>query len=488
MKILRLPHGPWKLLLGGNFEGYPLSIYQNPDRDLLVVVVDREEGKPKGVVVVMYRGFYALGPVDALVEGVKRELIVLKKKREDGIYNFVLLQGGPKYIGLSSKELEDAVDMIGNALYKDAELFMKIARGFDVELKQLRDCEPRIVSVLLSEPLLLPKLVRTPKTTIEETPMVVLGKTRVGIAKEIVEEFRRAVIEGPHTTARKRFLLVLLEELARLGYPVILFTRDISKLSGLSEASDEDLSAYGLRPIGFHWKPITPGKDVFVELGTVDPNAFLDVIGVKGKVGDILVSALQKRPVGIEDLRNAVQGERFVDGRARRVIKVVELKHGHYIGINDVSPFLAKGEVGAITVFAYREEPWHLLTMQSFLEKLFLFTSKRGIRDVFILFEDAHRLFMLADSPLNKALAASLLKLMGQKIGVVLECEDSAFLRKEVTEKIETSVKTINDEEVGVRPLTRRPYRVEIRPFLSKIRLLPAPSTSSLPVPQLGGT
>ncbi len=481
MDVLRLPYGPWYPLFGGKYEGTDVSLYQNPDRDFLSVIVDRDEkGNPRGLVLTMYKGFLAEGPVQQLLESMKQNAYLFITKRGGNIHRFLLIVRGPRYIGIAPEELRKAIEEMGNALYREQIVVRELAKAMSVTLTALRDVPKRVAAALLAEPLVLPRLTGT-KTTVqivEEAPQVVLGKNRDGlVAKEPIKEFRCVCISGEHERGRKKALAIFVENYALAGIPVILFSKNPRRYEGLRNAGTEKLKEYHMAPMGFPVSIVSPGNGAFIDLNVIDPDAFLDLLGVSpnAAVARVFREALGRGKGGLEtikDLHKYLTGSQYFPLQARRIILAAEKKFGNVFGKNEATNYLTATELGGITVVSMREDVVHMALAHTILEVVYLFLKKRGRRGgVAVVFEDAHRLVPRARSPLVNALIESVKHLADIKAYLAFETPNESQLPDDIMRKIETRVVTVSDDEAGMRILTKRPYRFFFRPFASSITI-----------------
>ncbi len=476
--MLRLPYGPWYPLFSGKYEGTDVSLYQNPDRDFLSVVVDADEkGRPRGLVLTMYRGFLAEGPVQQLLESLRQNAYLFMTKRGDEVHRFLLIVKGPRYVGVLTEELRKALEEMGNALYRETVVVRELGKAMSVTLTALRDVPKRVAALLLAEPLVLPKMTgaKTAEVAVE-VPHVALGKTREGlVAKEPVTEFRFVTVTGEHEKGRKRAVRILVEGYALAGIPVIVLTKEAEAYEGMKNAGSAKLAEYGLAPVGFPVSIVSPGKGAFLDLNVVDMGALADLLGVSpsADVVKVLGQARERGKGGIEgidDLRRLVEGNQYAPLQARRVLDVAKKKYGGVFSKNTATHFLVATEIGGITVVEMREDVLHPLVAHTVLEVVAEFLRRRGKKGgVAVVVEGADRIVPRVDSPVVRALVSSLRKLADQKAYIALEAESEAYIDESLVSKVETRITTVSDEEVGIRMLTKRPYRFTLRPFASSI-------------------
>ncbi len=501
MGVLRLPFGPWKPLLSGKYEGFDISLYQNPDRDLFSVLVDMDDqGRPRGLVVIMYRAFLVDGPAKQLMEGLNLKTMLITKRKQSQTYQFLLLEEGPKYIGLEPKELEETLDALGNAMYKDTAIIRKAAKAMSIALAQLRDVPRRVAAMMLAEPVLLPSTLGVASGAREETGfdrVFPLGRGRDGnVVKESILEFSRTVIFGEHEPARKRMLRILLENALLSGIPAVVLTPHQDDFRKMNEPAERGPEGMGITPIGFPRKLWSVGEGIYVDLNTVSKNCLAEALGISpaGKAMDVLAKWIDtKRGTieGIKDLRAKLQKAKYYELQALRVVQHHQQKNGEKFGRNNATELLAKGDIGEATIIKTEKNIWTVAAVESMLKALLKFLEPRGkTRQPRVMFfvEDAHLLFPRVDSPIIDDLINVAAQLADYGVAFAIEAPSEADVRKELVDLAEATVITVNDSEVGVRLLTKRPYRMTLREYVCNISEgFRARGASAQQAPQPGG-
>ncbi|NPA76699.1 MAG: hypothetical protein GXN93_03005 [Candidatus Diapherotrites archaeon] len=485
MDILRLPYGPWKPLISGKYEDYDISLYQNPDRDIFTVVVDKdEEGNPKGLVVIMYRAFLVDGDVNTLMNGLKERTTAIVKKRDSDLYRFLLIQEGPKYIGLQKSELADTLSKLGNALYADSTLLRKVAVAMGIPVTHIRDVPARVAALLLAEPIVIPNMLGHPggiSTTSEFGKVLPVGTGRDGsVEKESIFEFARTTILGEHERARKQMLAIIAENAMLTGIPTIILTQKPERYDKLNEPSPSNaVSKVGISPIGFPTTKWIPGEDLHIDLNTVDQKALAETLGITSEIKayQAIVAAIRAKQGGAGKIGDLVAKDakmKYHALQAFRICKHEDLAYGKYYGKNDVTPLLEAGDIGHATVIHVPDDPHAKTAVQSLLSGLLRFLENRGkskkLRAMLIIDGGDHILPRL-DSDIQKALVNTITELRNYGIGFAVDAPSEADIAKNLLDLAEAHVRTVSDEEVGIRIVTKRPYRAILRPLASNITL-----------------
>jgi len=477
MGSVRLPHGPWKSLLAGKYEGRDVSIYQNPQRDILYVVVDRDEGgRAKGLVVTVYRGFYLeRGDLKQLLAGISGNPVGVAKKWKGELFQFLLIPAGIKYIGLDPEELKKAVDEMVVTLDRMEKNVLLLAKTLGMALRPLSLTPRNVVAMLFVEPTVIAGLAPT-KPSSTEGGVLILGFSKQGeVIRESPENLRRTVIYG-NEVGRKRFFKVLLEEFLRNGVNAIVATSNPEPYRGLSRAVEKrpEHSKLGLEPLGFSVEELEP----LIDLATVDHDAAVDVFGVKvdtetGTKMKELLSLFAPEARRPRDVAAKITDTDLLSLRAGRVFSAVDASKGEMFDRREYSGFSSVASTGLGSAFIHpTTDPWSVLALQSLLEGIGRALKRSGKTEsvrVVLFVEDAHRIFTRDQNPLTAALLKTLEAYKDFGLGWVLETEKDVLLSDVLLALSEARAGAIGENDVGVRTLVRRPYRLEPRPFLTAI-------------------
>ena len=492
MGYVRLPHGPWKSLLAGKYEDREMSIYQNPQRDLLYVVVDKDEnGKPKGLVISVYRGFYVeRGDVKTLLSNLSGNPVGVSKKWKGELFQFLLIPAGIKYIGLDPEELKETVDAMVVTLDRMEKNVVLLGKTLGMVLRPISLVPKNLAAVLFVEPSVIAGLAPIAAPKASESGVMILGITKTGeIVRESPENLRRIVVYGD-PLGRKRMFLVLLEEFLRNGINAVVVTENPGIYSSLQRAGEKtDLhSKLGLQPMGFSEEEVKP----LIDLAVVPREALVEVIGVKEgtQTAAKLVEVLNTFGVEAErpsDILGKIQETDLISLRVGRILKAVDLAKGDLFGRENYNRFISISSTGLGAAYVVEaKNPWDYLAVASLIEgigrNLERTGKSEGVR-VVLFVENAEKLFTRTENPITKAVIASLEKYKDFGLGWVLETEKDVNLNDLVLALTETKMGAIGENDIGVRTLVRRPYRLEPRPFLTGLSVVPLASSPRAPQP-----
>ncbi len=488
MGLIKLPHGPWKSLLIGKYEDRDVSIYQNPHRDILYVVVDRDQsGVAKGLVVTVYRAFYIEnGDARRMIEHLSGMPVAVVKKWKGDTFQFFLIPAGIKYISPEPEELKKVVDEMVISLDRIERNVVMLGRTLGMQVKPLAMVNKSVAAILFVEPTVIAGLSPI-KPSEKKEGVMILGRMRTGaLASESPINLRRTVIYG-NDVGRKHMFVVSIEEFLRNGINVLLVTREPKKYEGFRAASEDKelLAPYGLQPTGFslevlEWK---------VDLGVTPPGAVVYTGGIRegtqtfNKAVDILKKLKPDNLLSLDTEEGDV-----ISRRAVRSLRSIGRK-GNYFDKVGFGKFVSLSSTGLGGLYIIRvENPWNYLSLLSYVSGIGTYLERKGKTEyvrVMVAVEDAWRILPKEGNYLTKTLVTLLERFKDHGMGWVLETDRDTNLDGMILALTETKLGAIGENDVGVRILTKRPYRMDIRPFITGVRLPSAPLASAPQAPPL---
>ena len=250
----KLPHGPWKEIFYGEWTGYNINMFENPDKFTLILIYEKgKEREIKGVMVLLNKYFVVEGDPSKLAEGLGGYSLVFGKYHPTFKTTYLIIGSGPQY----SKEevVSETVDKAFSIVEKKSEEVMEKSKAFGVNVTELKHAKEEFSARLFSEPTLLPGLVfrETPEKIAEKG--VVLGKKLDGsMAEENIRNFMSTVVVGK-TEQVIHNLHVILENCVLSGITGIVFDDSESfKNMGSPNTSFNYEEFPNLQPIGMPLK------------------------------------------------------------------------------------------------------------------------------------------------------------------------------------------------------------------------------------------
>ena len=79
MKLFKLANGPWEKLFEGKFQKHDLVLYSNPEKILMMLILEKKLDKIEGAIVELYKVFHGIGDVESFTEALPRDVLIVTK-------------------------------------------------------------------------------------------------------------------------------------------------------------------------------------------------------------------------------------------------------------------------------------------------------------------------------------------------------------------------------------------------------------------------
>lgn len=413
---LDLPFGPWNKMVSGQWAAYPITIYQNPDKVLLLVLFDKEADKVKGLLVLMRKALVVDGELSKFLVSQKRELTLIEKFSKDYIARFLLVGASPAYIAYSQAGLVRAVRVQYGELEALTKIASEIASTYGIVSKELKDATEEQAQILLGDPFALLAYSPLPSGAgaISREGMGAgggIGGARVQLGIDRMKQpvvarldsLRSVLVVGESEEKRLHALHALVENALLNNVPCMVFDTS-GAFSGLS-LPNKDSSAFEAFkmtaiPLGFPFKSFELDKGLFVDLSLVSSDLFLSTFSLeKCELAPLLKRAYDAKKQSLASLGDLVlelsntpedaDFSRYAINKAVRAIEVVQKAHPGLFAKNlstDVTmPF--QGNVGKVIYLnLYGQTPnIQNLVIQSILQPFY--ASRTPNLSLFLVFE-----------------------------------------------------------------------------------------------------
>ncbi len=463
MGVLNIAYGPWKSLLVGKYEGRDVSIYLNPEKDILSVIVDRDEkGKPRGLVIVVYRLFVVEeGEAEKLIEHIEGRPIATTRKWKGSIFRFVVLPAGPKYIGLEKKEIEETVKRLVNTLKAFSNTVIGVGRVMGMRIKKITEMPDQYLAAFLAEPALVTQLIPSP-TSRPGGGSVFMGVTRSGEEKrENIVSLRRVIVSGESEKSTDTALKLVLESLLVSGVNVVVVTRRSERFIGFEEPAERtpDHDRYRITPIGIDVQAVGSRADLSVS----EADVLLYALGVDDEERAEYV----KPALTFRDMYASIGGTTMKELSVGRVLTAGDKVYGDRVGEHPYSLLTSRAEsgIGSLFLFTVSDE-WDVFGIYTLVRGLYTTMKKRGKTDIprVVLVLDAGSELVTTEDKLRKSLVSSLYNGREFGIGWVVRIKPEEKVIEPLKSVTETYVVGLDDGTVAIRGVGGKPYRVIPRP------------------------
>ncbi len=397
---LDLPFGPWRKIVGAEWGGYPVSLYENPEKLFLMVLFEKKESKVVGLVVVMQKFFVVEGDT-ALLKSVGRDFILIEKGSKQGVHSFLIVSSSPKYSEFSQEAFINIVssqyEELKNAGTGFDNLKLKLTTGLNIEeeVERILTGDPSLIFALLN-PL---SIGGKPFTTRN----LFIGKNDEREISVKLSSLDSAVVIGNGKKERLHVLQVLTEETAKNSVVTIIFDA-INSLNGFSipNTKTENFKNFNMKePVGFSFKTLTLGEGLFVDLSKCSSDLFLSTFKLQSSdVAPIIKQIFdkEKQSIGsISDFISKIENEKgfsqYLLYRTVRVLKIIQ-KGFSTLFAKNITPELTvpwregAGKIIQLNLSLFPPEIQHLF-IHSFLESLSSPPTVEGLSVFFVFTQDA---------------------------------------------------------------------------------------------------
>ena len=288
MVELSLPRGPWKKTVNAQWHDFPVSLYESPSGEVLMVVFEKDEEKTTGLISVVNKIYSVIGDTSKLEStDSEHELTIFTKVSKQGTHKFLLCYSDPKYSSFAPVDFKRSIESQLIELDAVSNDVHTLESKYGFKLIDLKEESDDVKQVLLSDPLLIFALFN-PLSVKQQTGnlAVPLGKSSDGeIIKVKLDDLTATTVIGGSRDDRLAVIQVVAENALQNNIPVIVFD-SINAFDGLAKpnTNQKEIVQYkdfGLMatPAGYPYKKFKLGQDVYIDLLKVEPKEFTSVFG-----------------------------------------------------------------------------------------------------------------------------------------------------------------------------------------------------------------
>lgn len=360
MSELDLPFGPWTRIVSAQWQEYPLAIYSNPDKIMLLVIFERNEGKIGGMIVVLKKIYVADWQIGKAISQQKKDITSVIKFLANGNLNtsFVMVGTTPIYIPYSEENLISILPEQFNLLKGIDDSINLAAQTTHLKIKSFSQSSESEIQEFLGDPFSIFSLLH-PTANLKEQALrsnveVTLGiNVEGGLLHVPLESFKHCQVIGVNKDENLHSLQIFCESFLTNGIPVVVF--DYSNVfSGLSQPNldTRNFAKNSMMPIplGFPYSPYVLGKGLFVDLQFVKAEEFNEAFKISNTdVGQTVEKAwpiftdkhfLSDLISSISSLKESKDISHFQLTKTIRAIKVIEKSNPSMFGKNSDSDLL----------------------------------------------------------------------------------------------------------------------------------------------------
>ncbi len=474
---LDLPFGPWSKMASAHWGDYPLTIYQNPDKEMLLALFEKDSDKVKGVLTYLKKGFVVEGDPSKFLPSQRRDLVLISKYSREHSGTYLLVSSSPTYIEYNQDSLVKAITAQHAELEASAKVTIEIMKGFDCRATDFKAVPADRLSGLLGDPFSIFSFFSLSPGGQAAAPSSARCMLGIDHGNDTVEaklsSFRMMMASGGRTRDRLHAMHVVIEDALLNNIPVMIFDTTGS-FTGLAIPS-KDTSKYeefhlNSIPLGFPFKQFELEKGLFIDLSNVTAEVFLrsfyleksDLAGVIKRVYVIKESAfstLSDLVVALSEMQETPEFTKYAINKAVRAVEVIQKSTPSFFAKNNVADlsglFVGVGKVVHVNLFRQQPEIVSLATY-SLLEPLTSAVST-NIRMLVVFEQDV--------STVSEDIIAKFRELSEKGVGIAVHAEhdlDLSRVKRPATLKFE-----IVGSEAVVTEEGEKQRRISIRPAYS---------------------
>ena len=495
MKLFKLANGPWEKLFEGKFQKHDLVLYSNPEKILMMLILEKKLDKIEGAIVELYKVFHGIGDVESFTEALPRDVLIVIKHDEKQTIKFLMLGSKPTYVNWNETDFTKEVDSLVKKLETSSSMIKDVSKAYELTLQEISESNPDVQTAFFTQPMLVP-LMATSSHNLGAAAAgdglkaltqgdIVIGLTRD--KKKIIEPlalFKSVIVSEGTDKDRIRILQVLGESALLSNTPVLFIDKDKS-FAGIGEASKEDaeLDKYQVEidPLGFPIKNYKPTNNVKVDLNLISPEGVAEIFGVGDKdFPRILKLVLSQGEVTtIDELADKIsemeQTEEFSEFQIQKTSRILKLMNiiypGLFGGSNEMSSIMKKGasniDRASAIDFSLLDDRGSVLLVHS-LVKGALKESAKGGRVMAIIPQAEFLQAKGKQHKISKEIYSTLNELTAKGSLFALATKKVIDIDPETRKNAMVKINVVSGNDAGIQLKEKKSYRVLIRPTLSK--------------------
>ncbi len=506
MPLFKIAQGPWTPLLQGSIQNHLLEVYVNPKKWIYVQILQSEEGKFRNVVCEFYKPYFAMGEVTGFVQTLPRELLLLSKHLKDDTSTYLILGSGAISTPYEEELILEQTDILFKQLEVSTSLMREVGKAYDVQLKELTECEEKVASGFFSIPLLIPSLAtnahfstqgevsaRNSANGIISNPTLagemILGNLPNGIqAKEPISFFKKTLIVNGRVEHRLRMAQLIIEGVLLSDIPVVVLDwNDSFGVMRNANPSAEILHKQKVEidTMGFPLKEFVIPENVRVDFRYSQPEALAELLGLSNhELGQLLISFFKDNSISsMEDaqrvLKQLTPSERMTSFQLvslSRLLHLLEAMAPHFWDGNNPIEEISKNwfhSIGRMGVVKMRNSNaiFSPLLVQGLLKNIFEYYRQKGTSGKMaslIVLPEAQELFSSNKKQLIQFITQTLQESASLDVGFLVTVPHDMDVPPSLSKACVAQVSMINGSEAAVDLEGRKSYRLAIRDTVSQ--------------------
>lgn len=498
---MNLPAGPWETVFEAKGKDFDALFSSNPDSELVIHITEKQNQKPSGGILQLFKVFCLSRSPGELLDKMSFPAIVIGLPDPSGESHwFVLLDSGVTFVAADEAKVGAELVSLKGRLEKLEQSFVMLCQNMDLAVVPLAKAASEIrqsffSSMLVSQLLVSKAKNRSPESQSTDASLVRFGEIKFGTSKEgeIVHEplvlFKKTLVTGGSEAERNRVCTVLIESILLSGFPAIVLDSK-KRFLGLREQNPNPTelktSGFDLAPFGFPIEEFTVPAGIHANFSDLDIEAILELFGTgKSPYAKVIQLVFElKVAVNLSQLLEAIRiqspGGDVTSYHIQKAMRVVALMDQHYPGFfgepNAIESVSKTWETGigrlAIVETDGLDARAKYILVHSLVRELKKFYKNKKkpvpVSAFLVLGQSEEFLPYRTDARIVRLIQQELAEAANVGIGVVAAAEKALDLDENFSRGCESEIGIVNQNDVGIRIEKRKPYRLRIRPTMSR--------------------
>ncbi len=322
---------------------YPLMVYQNPDKMMLLTLFEKKDGKVTGALTFLKKGFVIDGDTSKIALSQRQDIMIVSKISREHSGKYLLISSSPSFIEYNKDSLTKTITQQGAEIEHLSKAMAEILRGYECKVTDFRLVEDEELQLLLGDPfslfayLSISKGAGTP--AVQGNVKCLLGIDRDNEPVSVkLSSLKTVAITGGRPPQRLHAMHIVLESALTNNISAIVFDNG-KAFTGLAQPN-KDSSKYeefklASIPLGFPFKAYELEQGLFIDLSRLDPEVFLSVFGLeKSDVATVVkktyaetsgkIYAINDLSAAMDQLPESADITRYTINKAIRAATVIQ--------------------------------------------------------------------------------------------------------------------------------------------------------------------
>ncbi len=499
---MKLPGGPWESVFSSTEPDVEVHFETNEESEFLIRIIEKKDGAITGTLMQLFKVYVSDKDPGTLLEKFPVPALVFGIHPNGSETNwFLFLDSQSEYVTGNDESVSSGFLALKRRIADSENKIEPILHTMDHKLVVFNKASSQTREALLSSMVLAPLLVSRPTKTIEPVPsssaegIMRFGEAKLGKNKEgtMVHEplvlFKKTMVLGGSDNDRLEALRILIESVLLSGSSAVIADFKNS-FSGLREqnpnAKAVSASGFDLTPIGFPTEDFDVPNKVWVNFSELDMESVLELFRVGKTPSAKILKMVSELGVAanwsqlIDTIRIQSPGgdvTRFHLNKAMRIAALIDnIYSGFFNGPNNISTIAKSPDTGigkaALLRFDGVDNRMRLILFHSLIREIKHFyehVPKPQPISCMVFVPQARELFPYHQYwQIQRIIEDDLAEMTNFGVGICLATEKGMDLHESIAPKMACEFGIVSGRDVGVRMEKRKPYRVTLRPPVSK--------------------